>query len=204
MNATPIPQPNVTRGRTTFYDADGSGNCSFPKSPNNLDVVALNKPQYGSADLCGACLEVTGPKGTITVRVVDSCPECPEGALDLSASAFAKLEAPVKGVFTSNWKVVRCPNVAPVISYHLKDGSSRFWTAIQVRDHSVPIAKLEIEKNGAFINAPRQSYNYFVLSSGSGTDGPFRVRVTASTGASRIDTIPSPASDKLYAGQGNF
>ena len=30
-------------GEATYYDADGSGNCSFPASPEDLMVAAMNE-----------------------------------------------------------------------------------------------------------------------------------------------------------------
>src|SRR4051794_36519733 len=72
-----------TDGIATFYSADGSGNCGFDKSPDDLDVVALDFAHYNHAIACGACLEVTGPKGTVTVRVVDSCPDCADTGANL-------------------------------------------------------------------------------------------------------------------------
>ncbi|HEY1548047.1 MAG TPA: hypothetical protein VGG28_09505, partial [Kofleriaceae bacterium] len=74
--------PAAETGDGTYYDADGTGNCSFDASPNDLMVAAMNKPDYGNAAWCGACVAVTGPMGnTITVRVVDSCPGCSHGDL---------------------------------------------------------------------------------------------------------------------------
>src|SRR5215468_659791 len=80
-----IPAPESGDG--TYYAADGTGNCSFDASPNDLMVAAMNDPDYQDAAWCGACLAVTGPKGTVTVRVVDRCPECKHGDLDLSPQA---------------------------------------------------------------------------------------------------------------------
>ena len=71
-------------GIATYYYADGSGACSFDPSPNDLMVTALNAEEYDNAAYCGAFVQVTGRKGTITVRIVDLCPECLAGHLDLS------------------------------------------------------------------------------------------------------------------------
>src|SRR4051812_30071915 len=74
-------RPDET-GQGTYYDATGAGNCSFDATPNDLMVAAINHVDYGTAQWCGACLEVTGPNGTVTVRVVDQCPGCAKGDLD--------------------------------------------------------------------------------------------------------------------------
>src|SRR5689334_13454490 len=78
-------------GEGTWYDADGSGNCSFDPSPSNLDVAAMNDSQYAGSSVCGECVDVTGPNGAVTVRIVDRCPGCSTGDLDLSKEAFAQI-----------------------------------------------------------------------------------------------------------------
>src|SRR5439155_6454456 len=45
-----------------------------------------------------------------------------------------------------------------------KEGSSQYWTAIQVRNHGLPILRLELRKNGAWTVIPREPYNDFVAS----------------------------------------
>src|SRR6201999_2853878 len=79
--------PADESGDGTYYAADGTGNCSFDASPNDLLVAAMNHPDYGTAQWCGACVAVTGPKGTVTVRIVEQCPECPQGAPEPAAPA---------------------------------------------------------------------------------------------------------------------
>jgi expansin (peptidoglycan-binding protein) len=156
-------------GVATFYNADGGGNCGFDKTPNDLDVAAMDLPEYNGSAACGACLEVTGPKGKISVRVVDSCPGCEGNGvnLDLSASAFAKLAEPKKGRIDITYAAVPC-DVSGNVQYHFKDGSSKYWTAIQVRNHKVAIAKLEYKKGSSWVEIERLDYNYFVADKGVG------------------------------------
>jgi len=181
----------ITEGIATFYDADGSGNCSFEKSPDDLDVVALAMPEYADSAACGACLQVTGPKGNVTVRVTDSCPSC-EGSgvsLDLSAQAFAKIAEPKEGRVKVSYRLVSCP-ISGNLAYHFKDGSSKYWTAIQIRNHRVPIKSVEYRKDGAWVAMKREDYNYFVEASGVGDQpGGLALRVTATDGQVIEDTI---------------
>ncbi len=183
-----------TDGIATFYDADGSGNCSFDPSPNDLDVTAMAMPEYAGSAACGACLRVTGPDASVTVRVVDSCPECASKGvnLDLSASAFAKIAKPSLGRISIRYQLVACA-VSGNLAYHFKDGSSKYWTAIQVRNHAVPVAKLEVRKGGAYADLSREDYNYFVAASGVG-DQPsgLALRVTSSDGRVVEDVLPLP------------
>jgi expansin len=190
-------------GEGTYYNANGTGSCSFPASPGDLDVAAMAAPLYNNAAYCGSCVDVTGPKGTLRVRIVDKCPECKSGDLDLSESAFVKIADRVAGRVPITWRLVRCDVSGPV-QYQIKDGAHKFWTAVQVRNHAIPIERMEMEKAGTFINAPRVDYNYFVLSSGILTDGPFKVRVYGLGGKMLEDTIPAPIAKAVSSGTKNF
>lgn len=172
--------PADESGEGTYYAADGTGNCSFDASPDDLMVAAMNAPEYQSAALCGACLEVTGPSGSVTVRVVDQCPECKRGDLDLSPQAFQRLAPLSAGRIPITWHQVAC-DVSGPIAYHFKDGANAYWTAIQIRNHRYPIAKLEAMQGSAYVEIPRLDYNYFVQASGLGA-GPYTLRVTDTRG----------------------
>ncbi|OJY15631.1 MAG: hypothetical protein BGO98_23420 [Myxococcales bacterium 68-20] len=179
------------QGVATFYDADGSGNCSFDASPGDLDVTAMAMPEYDASASCGGCLLVKGPKGEVTVRVTDSCPGC-EGSginLDLSAQAFAKIADPKEGRIDVTYQAVACATAGNV-AYHFKDGSSKYWTAIQIRNHRVPVAKVEYKKGDAWVAMKRADYNYFIEASGVG-DQPngLSLRVTATDGQVVEDTL---------------
>ncbi len=75
-------------GDGTYYDADGSGNCSFDPT-GDLMVGAMNHTEYADSAVCGACVHITGPSGEATVKIVDQCPECKVGDIDLSPEAFS-------------------------------------------------------------------------------------------------------------------
>lgn len=179
------PAPEAS-GEGTYYDATGAGNCSFDATPNDLMVAAMNAVDYGTADWCGACVEVTGPQGTVTVRIVDQCPGCAQGDLDLSREAFAMLSPLSAGRIPITWREVPCDVTGP-IAYHFKDGVSQYWAAIQVRNHRYPIASLEAQVNGAFQPLGRVEYNYFIESAGLGP-GPYTLRVTDTRGHVLEDT----------------
>jgi len=185
-------------GIITSYDATGAGACSFPATPGDLDVAALNAEEWAGSALCGGCVRVDGPRGSVTVRIVDLCPECKRGHLDLSQEAFAKVANPVDGRVAVKWQLVSCAVSGPV-SYHFKDGSSQWWTALQVRNHRLPIEKLELDTGSGFQSVARESYNYFVDTNGAGP-APFRVRITAQGGAQLVDQLPAPSSDTSVQG----
>jgi expansin (peptidoglycan-binding protein) len=182
--ATPgSAQTELHTGRATYYwEANGDGNCMFGPSPDDLMVAAISHVDYGTADYCGAYVEVYGPDGTIQVRVVDKCPDagCLQGHLDLSPQAFAKIAAMERGIVPITWRVIS-PELGRNVAYHIKPGSNQWWTAIQVRYHRNPMRKMEYRNGGGqWVALERQDYNYFV-----GTNmgpGPYTLRITDTYG----------------------
>jgi len=192
------------RGEATYYGATGAGHCSFDPTPDDLMVAAMNAPDYANSAVCGQFVEVTGPLGKAVVRIVDSCPECRSGDLDLSPQAFARIANLAAGRVPITWQVVPGDVQGPV-SYRYKEGSTRFWTAIQVRNHRVPITRLELLPGGAtaWIDVPRLDYNYFVHPSPIPA-GAVQVRVTAVGGATIRNMLPEPQGGMVIAGTAQF
>jgi expansin (peptidoglycan-binding protein) len=183
------PTPNPThQGIATYYDATGAGACMFDPSPGDLMVAAMNAEEYNNAAVCGAYVYITGPKGVVTVRIVDLCPECKAGHLDLSREAFAQIADLPQGRVAITWRVVS-PALAGPIAYHFKDGSNPWWTAVQIRNHRNPIAKLEYcDSGGQWVTVPRTSYNYFVQTNPGMGPGPYTFRVIDSYSNTLTDT----------------
>ena len=188
-------------GEGTYYDADGSGNCSFDAG-GDLMVAALNTADYDGSAACGGCITVDGPIGSVTVRVVDRCPGCAAGDVDLSEPAFARIAAIAAGRVDIAWQWVPCDVDGPV-RYHFKDGSSAFWVGIQVRNHRHPIASLEAQKDGAWVALRRESYNYFIADGGLGP-GPLALRITDVHGQIVEDTGVPLGDDTEAAGDTQF
>ena len=66
-------------------------------------IGAMNHTDYADSAACGACVELTGPNATITIRIVDRCPECPAGDIDLSPEAFAAIAELSQGRVPITW-----------------------------------------------------------------------------------------------------
>jgi expansin (peptidoglycan-binding protein) len=182
-----IPFGQTYNGEGTYYFGTGAGACLFPPIPGNLMYAAMNYPQFGNSDFCGAYITITGPQGSVIVRIVDMCPECQHGDIDMSPEAFAQIAEIHQGRVPISWQQVSYPLEGPIV-YHFKDGSNQWWTAVQIRNHRNPIAKLEYKAgNGNWINVPRTTYNYFVESSGMGP-GPYTFRVTDVFGHTLVDS----------------
>jgi expansin (peptidoglycan-binding protein) len=191
-------------GEGTYYDfADGSGACSFDPSPEDMNIAALNQPQWDGSGWCGACAEVTGPSGSVRIRIVDLCPECPHGNLDFSPQAFDQVAERELGRVPIEWHFVPC-DVSGPIAYRFKDGANEWWTALQVWNHRLPIASLEWSSDGETWNPTvRQEYNYFLDENGFGPD-PVRVRVTAVDGQTLEDELPAVQEELVVEGHAQF
>ncbi len=192
------------QGDATYYDtADGSGNCSFPATPGDLMVGAMNHTDYADSAVCGACVRLTGPNATITVRVVDQCPECQPGDIDLSPSAFSQIADLSAGRVSITWQYVPCDVQGPIV-YHFKDGSNPWWTAVQIRNHRNAVATFEVKQaDGSWRSVSRVSYNYFVDDQGMG-DGPYTFRVTDVYGHTLEDSGIGLVADGDVPGTGQF
>lgn len=193
----------VHQGIATYYAATGAGACSFDPSPGDLLVAAMNAVEYDNAATCGTYVYVAGPRGAVTVRIVDLCPECQAGHLDLSQEAFGQIADLPQGRVAITWQVVS-PALSGPITYHFKDGSNQWWTAVQIRNHRNPIAKLEYYAGGGWVSVPRTSYNYFVQTNPGMGPGPYTFRVTDSYGRVLTDTGIVHVENGTVAGAGQF
>ena len=187
-------------GRATFYAATGAGNCSFEAS-GDLMIGAMNQRDYANSQACGAHLSVTGPKGTVTIKIVDRCPECPPGAIDLSRQAFAKIAPISAGRVPISWHLLSPSGLGPV-SYRYKTGSSQYWCGIQVRNHRNPVRSLQVKTGNSWKSLERQDYNYFVSDGGSGCGGA--IRVTDIYGNQITDTGIRISPDQTQRGTSQF
>lgn len=193
----------IHEGIATFYGATGAGACSFDPTPNDLLVTALNAEEFDNAAFCGAYLHVRGPKGEVTVRIVDLCPECKAGHLDLSQEAFAQIADPVQGRVAITWQVIS-PEITGPIAYHFKEGSNQWWTAVQIRNHRNPIAKLEYYASSEWVTVARTEYNYFVQTNPGMGPGPYQFRVTDHKGNVLVDDGISHVENGTVNGGAQF
>ncbi len=195
-------------GYATYTGSGYSGGCALlDPIPANMEITALNPADYNSygvkAALAGAYLQVKGPKGTTTVYVTDLYPEGANGALDLCPTSFAKIGDMSAGKIDIQWKVVKAP-VKGNVSYRIKEGSSQWWAAIQVRNHKYPVLKMEYYQNGKWINMEKMEWNHFVATNmGTGT---IKIRMTDNRNQVITDTIsalPESGTSSAYIVPGN-
>jgi expansin (peptidoglycan-binding protein) len=165
-------------GKATFYDLAGAqGNCSTKPPADDL-YVALGKSEYSGAMSCGSYLDVTGPKGKVRVKVFDSCPECPVGHLDLSRTAFKKIGKEIDGIIPITYKAVPNAPAPGPLSITFVEGTSQYYWAITIDNHSNPIKSVQAKgPGGSFRKAALQDYNVWIIDGQAGK-GPFDVKMT--------------------------
>jgi expansin (peptidoglycan-binding protein) len=174
------PSSTAAKGKATYFSLDGTlGNCSFPSPPADDLFVALGqKNQYSEGAACGTYIDVTGPKGKTRVKVIDSCPECPVGHLDLSLTAFKKIGVQSDGIIPITYKSVPNAAVPGPISVRVKEGSSQYWLSVLIDNHANQLASVKIAgSGGSFKSASHEDFNYWTLPSGAG-NGPFKIKIT--------------------------
>jgi expansin len=191
-------------GEATFYTfASGAGSCMFDSMPNNLMVGAMNPIDYSGSLICGSCVSLAGPDETIRIRIVDLCPECKAGDIDLSPLAFSLIADTSRGRVPITWRLVSC-NISGPILYHFMKGSNQWWTAVQIRNHRNPIRSFEYAtQQQAFKKVNRTEYNYFVEPDGMG-QGPYIFRVTDIYGSILTDSSIVPMENGDVPGKAQF
>jgi len=191
-------------GQATNYDSDGGGNCSFPAGRTGGLDVALSEVEYGTADACGAFLDVTGPSGTVRVQVTNRCPECAVGHIDLSREAFSQVAPLEAGLVDVTYDLVRDPEVGP-ISLRVKEGSSQYWMQVQALDHGNPLAGVELQADGGWRSLTRSQDNFWTAEEPGPGPGPYTFRITDVHGQSvTVDGVAmapnelQPTGARLY------
>ncbi|KAG7092289.1 hypothetical protein E1B28_008651 [Marasmius oreades] len=88
--------------RFTFYDP-GLGACGGTNSNSDF-IVALNAPQWDGGSHCFQTITITFEGKTHDAQVVDLCPGCPYGGLDMSRSLFDVFAPQDRGVISGSWE----------------------------------------------------------------------------------------------------
>ena len=73
---------------------------------------------------------MSGPDGSVTVEVVDQCPECQAGHIDLSEQAFARIAPLTAGLVPVTYHTIVDPPLPAPLSMLVKTGSSAYYLAL--------------------------------------------------------------------------
>lgn len=203
---------NQQVGEATYFQESLLGNCTIsptlPAWGDNLTFhVALSAPQYASGDQsggCGVCLQATylgtgsgatPPPNSFTALVVDQCPECNAGDLDLADDNG-------DGRWDVNWQAIDCPVGNSKLAYLLQ-GSNSFYIKVGVRNHRIAVQAVQLKSQlaGTYQTATRTSDNFFTCSGCPVPhEYPMPIRILGVNGEVINDLIPSLNNDVLQTG----
>ncbi|MGK8524239.1 expansin EXLX1 family cellulose-binding protein [Nocardia asteroides] len=193
-----------------YYVFGGQVSCSFRELPPDGYYAGLSGADYGRADLCGAYLDIQGPRGSVRALVVDRCPACAGGQLGLSAAAFEQVADPTWDVARVRYRLVRDPQPAQELTYEVRPDSSRTWFGVLFAGTGNPLREVVVRPadGGPWRELTRRADNYWTLS-GAGL-GPFTARVTdvfgnhAEVADLTVEPGRHPARARLYSGTPSF
>jgi len=191
-------------GDATTYSYTSGGACTRDPIAAGTLVGAINAPQYYGSILCGAYVSVTGPAGTAQVLIVDLCPGCAAGDLDLDAAAFQAITGATDGRYPVTWRLVSPPLAGP-IGYRFQ-GSNPYYVKVQVLQHRNPIYQIELDTGaGGFVPLTRTADGFFQYSSSSPL-GLLTLRVTDIYNNTLADSgIPIATNNQdVFAGHAQF
>lgn len=177
--------------------------CALPCSSSDL-WVAINEGDFRGSATCGACMQVSSPKGLVVVEVIENCAgACAAGEIELSQGAFERIGELAEGRAPVSWQLVPCDRQGP-IAFAYEADSDEWWAGIQVRNSRLPIAGLSIRvSDDGWIAMTRDGWNHFPISADLGA-GPFDFRVTAIDGQELVESSIPFVPGGVVAGQGQF
>ncbi|EJU04775.1 hypothetical protein DACRYDRAFT_20399 [Dacryopinax primogenitus] len=97
-------QDGTFGGRATFFDV-GLGACGQYNVASDF-IVALNTPQYGGGSPgpeCFKMITITYNGNTQQAQIMDECPSCNYGDLDMSRGLFDSFASEDLGEFQMTW-----------------------------------------------------------------------------------------------------
>ncbi|KAL8297880.1 hypothetical protein RB600_002751 [Gaeumannomyces tritici] len=186
-------------GDATFTNGNlASGTCSFSSYsfPPGIYGSGLGPANWAGGAKCGACLQVTGPRGSTKVMIVDSCPSCSGSRLNLFSDAFKLIGDPSDGVIPINYDPISC-GIAKPLRLRNKSGTSKCFS-LQVLDANYPVTALDVSTdNGqSWKSTIRKEYNYFEREGSAGFEKDFvHVRISCSNGRQVIIPNVSAANE---------
>ena len=151
-------------------------------------LAGLELTHNGKGEICDACIKIETDRGkSLILRVITTGYTTPN-SIDVSPAAYEILNSGEYPRYMS-WYVVKCPDNGKNIYYQFKSQSNPWWTAVWVRNVSLPVLKVEAksEMHTEWQTLTRESDGSYVDHSGFGT-GSFSIRVTAIDGTLIEDT----------------
>ena len=184
-----------------YYDANARGSCSLTFG-REAAVLSAPNSVYDRIQACGQCLEITGSEGKEVVMVVDRCNDCPADRLVINKPTFEKIAGKKVGKAEISWKQVPC-SVSGNLELRVKKTSSIHWTAIQVRNHRVPVKSVAFKRGDEWVEMTRSDDNYFAAAKGVGAKS-VTLRITSTDGQTVEETLTDWKDGETYKGAKQF
>ena len=174
-------------GIGSIFDASESSvfQCLLPFGDGRLAAVGTS--MFAGSARCGECLRVTGPEGSVVVRVVQLCGGCSEDQIELSEPAFASIADPLEAVADISWTRVACPVSEPV-SFVFQNANP-FYVKLQVREHRYGIESMSLIGANDEYPMSRVVDNFFEINPSEAPVANVAVRITATTGESLVQNV---------------
>jgi expansin (peptidoglycan-binding protein) len=148
----------TTYGSITAKETSLGGACNYGQT--NIQYYAAihvnvspgdDKGPWDGGAACGGCVHVKAktPDGwkEVTVRITDRCPDANCG-VDLGGAPASDIMGNLVGRYYGEWEFVSCEGVEGVwgdsTSIWVKEGASKFWSIIQVRNPKDMVKKIVI------------------------------------------------------------
>jgi len=206
--------PTTQSGTSSWFDAvaQGGGACGYTPNTNDRYVAAYSSPTVAEmCEQCGNCFNVTGPQGSVVVRIIDYC-DVSQGTCNAGSFTLDKVPYTVIAGSTSTGSVsityfpVACPYTIPLQYTWGPSGNQPYYVAIRVDWERYPLTSVEIMTGGTtgpYTSLPRQPDNVWSYNPSTAQVMPANVRVNDSTGVSIVDVLQS-FSISCYNSNNNF
>ncbi|KAG3098233.1 hypothetical protein PI124_g15432 [Phytophthora idaei] len=199
-------------GYGTVYtlSSPSDGNCNFMSWPDDAvtKYAALNTEQWEETMNCGRCAEVSCTDASCSgetseiVYIMDQCPGCAYGDLDLSPDVFESITGQSYTKLSIEWKFVDCP-ISNKVQYCLKTGSSEFWVAVQPANFVSGVESLSI--NGQETSLIDSAYYFLIDGSGESVADLSSVRVSMmGVNGEMLEETLSLTADECTEGSSQF
>jgi len=134
--ARPVLARPAIRGHAVFYNPGlAAGSCGLGPFPAGGRYASLPSRSYASGRACGSYLDVSGPAGTVRAEVVDVCPDCAAGTVDLSRAAFARIADPRTGTVAVSYQPAVDPPLPGPLELRIAAAGRPGTLAVQVINH---------------------------------------------------------------------
>jgi expansin (peptidoglycan-binding protein) len=197
--APAAPADGPASAEALYYNPQaGVDSCSLEPLAAGGWYVSVPAGQYQAGAACGAYLDITGPHGSIQAEIVDHCPGCAASQLDLSSTAFARIQPLASGTAAVSYQLARDPQLSGPVAVRVGPGSGLGSLTIQVVNHGNPLARVQVAtqqdtardgsaQHGPWTSLAPRADGYWVAASGVGA-GPFDVRITDALGNQAVLT----------------